>query len=295
MIRRHFIFLQKKYPFQKPLKILMTGTHGFIGSSCMSFFKALGHSVFCLSRFQNSQEPNTLYWDLKSLEKDFQSLEGFDVVIHLAGENIGVGRWTQKKKDRIMESRQKGTDLLTKMLLKVKNPPKTFIQASAVGYYGDQGDVVLDEKSRSKKGLFITDVCHKWEKASRTLETRGVRVVQARFGVVLSSSGGMLKKLLFPFKWGGGGVLGSGKQYMSWIALDDALGALYHVIMTPSLVGPVNIVAPHPVFNQMFCRILIQCLHRFEGPRLPEWVVGLLFGQIWTFIWTSFDFYLDKF
>lgn len=275
----HDLTLLEKYPFQQPLKVLISGSHGLIGKNLSHFLEFAGHDVWHLSRSQSKQGEQTIVWDPYAPPAGVELFEGFDAVIHLAGENIAKGRWTKKKKEQILESRSKGTETLVEILKKLKRPPKIYINASAVGYYGNRGSDVVNEESQAGEALFISEVCEHWERASRELEERGVRVVQSRFGVVLSSAGGALKQMLLPFKWGLGGKLGHGHQYISWVSIDDVIGALYHIMMTQALTGPVNIVSPQPVMNMVFCKKLAKRLKRWIGPPLPEFVVHLLFGQ----------------
>ncbi|MCB1073075.1 MAG: TIGR01777 family oxidoreductase [Chlamydiia bacterium] len=274
----HDIGMLRKYPFERPLKVLVSGSHGLIGKNLAYFLEFAGHDVWHLSRF-GSKEEKTLIWDPKTGECDSRQFEGFDVVVHLAGENIGEGRWTKKKKERVLKSRSKGTENLVQIFKGLKNPPKAFISASAVGYYGNRGAEVVDETSGPGKGLFISQVCEEWERASRELEEKGVRVVHTRFGMVLSSAGGALKKMMTPFKWGLGGKLGNGHQYVSWVAIDDVVGSIYHVMMTPSLQGAVNVVAPNPVPNDILTKKLSKRLNRWIGPPLPEFVIRMILGQ----------------
>lgn len=274
----HDLAMIKKYPYEKPLKILITGAHGLIGKNLGYFLEFMGHDVWHLLR-KGVEEEKSVYWDPKTGECDPRSFEGFDTIIHLAGENIAKGRWTRGKKERVLRSRAKGTEHLVGIIKGLKKPPQLFISASAIGYYGNRGSEVLDETSGPGKGLFITEVCQQWERASKDLEEKGVRVVNTRFGVVLTSEGGALKKMLTPFKWGLGGRIGNGHQYVSWVAIDDVIGAIYHVIMTPNLKGPVNIVSPNPVPNDILAKKLSKRLNRWMGPPFPEFMVRVLMGQ----------------
>ncbi len=274
----HDIEMIKKYQFVKPLKILISGSHGLIGKNLGYFLEFTGHDVWHLSRSGKAQEKD-IYWDPKTGECDPRSFEGFDIIIHLAGESIADGRWTKKKKERVLKSRCKGTENLVEILKHLNNPPAAFISASAIGYYGNRGSEVVDEDSGPGKGLFISEVCEQWERASRELEEKGIRVVHTRFGVVLTSAGGALKKMLTPFKLGFGGKIGDGHQYVSWVAIDDVIGAIYHVMMTPSLKGAVNVVSPNPVPNDILTKKLTKRLNRWMGPPLPEFLVRMLLGQ----------------
>ena len=274
----HDIGMIRKYPFKKPLKVLISGSHGLIGKNLGYFLEFAGHDVWYLSRI-GSKEEKTIVWDPKTGECDSRSFEGFDVVVHLAGENIANGRWTKRKKERVLKSRCKGTENLVEIIKGLSNPPKAFISASAIGYYGNRGSEVVNESSGPGKGLFISEVCEQWERASRELEEKGIRVIHTRFGMVLSSSGGAFKKMLTPFKFGFGGKMGSGHQYVSWIAIDDVVGAIYHVMMTPSLKGAVNVVSPNPVPNDILIKKVSKRLNRWIGPPFPEFMILLFLGQ----------------
>ena len=274
----HDIGIIKKYPFEKPLKVLISGSHGLIGKNLAYFLEFLGHDVWYLTRLK-SKEKKTIFWNDKTGESNLRSFEGFDIIVHLAGENIGKGRWTKKKKNRILKSRCEGTKNLVEIVKKLEKPPKVFISASAIGYYGNCGNDIVNENSPPGKNLFISKVCQEWEESSKGLEEKGIRVVWARFGVVLSSAGGALRKMLIPFRWGLGGKLGNGHQYVSWIAINDAIGSIYHIMMTPSLEGAVNIVAPHPVPNDILTKKLSKRLNRWRGIPTPEFILRLLFGQ----------------
>jgi len=202
-----------------------------------------------------------------------------DAVVHLAGENIAAGRWTERQKARIRDSRVKGTRLLCDLLARYSPPPKALVCASAVGYYGDRGDEILKEESASGSD-FLSDVCGEWEAATQTAVERGIRVVNLRIGVVLSPLGGALAKMLTPFKLGAGGVIGSGRQYMSWIALDDAVRAFHFALTNQSLHGPVNAVAPNAVTNRDFTRTLGRVLSRPTVFPMPAFAARLAFGEM---------------
>ena len=207
-----------------------------------------------------------------------QVLEGVDAIVHLGGESI-VGRWTADKKRRIYESRVHGTQILCEALRQVVKPPKTFVCASAIGYYGNRGERLLLEKSRAGED-FLARVCVDWEAAAAPAAERGIRVVSLRLGVVLSSTGGALGQMLPPFRLGLGGVLGGGAQFMSWIALDDVVGAISHVLTTESLYGAVNLVAPGPVSNRDFTKTLGRVLRRPTRFAVPAFGARLLFGEM---------------
>ncbi len=192
-------------------------------------------------------------WDPNSGKIDEKAFEGVDAVIHLAGENIATKRWSSEQKMKIKESRIKGTKLIADTLASMDNPPRTLVSTSAIGFYGDRGSEILTEDSTSGAG-FLAGVCRDWEDATRNAESKGIRVVHARLGVVLSREGGALKMMLPPFLMGAGGPLGDGKQYMSWIDLDDTAKAFIYLATKDSVNGPVNVVAPNPETNAQFTK-----------------------------------------
>jgi uncharacterized protein (TIGR01777 family) len=207
------------------------------------------------------------------------ALEGIDAVVHLAGENVAGGRWTPEVKARILESRRRGTRLLSESLAQLHSRPRVLVSASAIGFYGDRGDETLREDSEAGTG-FLADVCREWEAATAAAADAGIRVVHLRIGVVLSAAGGALAKLLPPFQVGAGGRVGSGAQYMSWIALDDLLGAVLHALRTESLQGALNATAPAPVTNQEFTTVLGRVLGRPTLVPVPAVAARLAFGEM---------------
>jgi hypothetical protein len=206
------------------------------------------------------------------------AVSGFQAVIHLAGESI-VGRWTPAKKEAIRKSRVLGTRHLTAALAQAEVKPRVLVCASAIGFYGDRGDEILTEESSAGLG-FLSEVCREWETASQIAEAAGIRTVNVRFGLVLSARGGALDKILTPFKLGLGGRVGSGKQWWSWIHVDDIVGAIHHVMQTDSLSGPVNLVAPNPVRNAEFTQELASVLKRPAFLPVPEFALRLAFGKM---------------
>lgn len=248
-----------------------------VGSTLVKELTGKGHQVVKLVRF-NAQGSDIL-WHPDKGEIDRSKLEGFDAVVHLAGDNIASERWTEAKKARIRESRIKGTRLLCDTLASLLQPPKRLVCASAIGFYGDRGSEVLTEDSASGEG-FLADVCKEWEAATAPAEGKGIEVVRLRIGVVLTLKGGALKKMLPPFQMGAGGVLGSGKQYMSWIALDDLTGIIEHALTSRNLSGAVNAVSPHPVTNDEFTRALGTSLHRPTIFPVPSFAARLLLGEM---------------
>jgi uncharacterized protein (TIGR01777 family) len=210
--------------------------------------------------------------------KDLSRLEGVEAVIHLAGENIS-SRWTAARKAEIRRSRVEGTRRLCESLARLSRAPKVLVSASAMGYYGDRGDEILREDFPAGSD-FLAQVCREWEAATEPASRAGVRVANLRFGMILSPAGGALKKMLLPFKLGAGGRIGDGKQYMSWIAIDDAIGAIYHALVTESLRGPVNVVAPAPVTNAEFTRTLARVLSRPAVAPMPAFAARFAFGEL---------------
>lgn len=246
------------------MKIAVAGSSGLVGSALVSFLQKSGHEVVALKR-----DKDNLY-----------KLNGCqpDVIINLSGENI-ASRWTSAKKKAIHDSRVSTTEALAKEAASLQNKPKVFLNASAIGFYGNRGEVTLDESSSPGEG-FLADVVKDWEKALLPAKDAGIRMVSMRFGVILSSEGGALAKMLTPFKLGMGGPIGSGKQFMSWIAIDDVLGAIHHAITDEKLKGAVNFVAPHPERNADFTKVLADTLGRPAFVPMPEWTVKLLFGEM---------------
>ena len=261
------------------MKILVSGSTGFIGSALVPFLTSDGHSVVQLLRKPVATVNPTLTWDPAAGRLDAAAFEGFDAVVHLAGESIASGRWTAAKKERIRSSRVDATRLLCNALARLGRPPKALICASAIGYYGDRGDEVLREESAPGRD-FLAGVCRDWEAACEPAARKGIRVVNLRFGVVLGRGGGALARMLPPFRLGLGGRIGSGRQYMSWIALDDAVGAVQHALATGALRGPANAVAPRAVTNQEFTRTLGRTLGRPTLFPMPAFAARLAFGEM---------------
>jgi hypothetical protein len=261
------------------MKILITGSSGLIGSAAVKSLTAAGNAVTRLVRHQPPPGEAAIPWEPAAGRLDPARLEGFDAVVHLAGESIARGRWTAKKMARIRSSRIQGTRLLSETLARLSDKPKVLACASAVGYYGDRGAEEVDETSPPGSG-FLAAVCREWEAATQPAADAGIRVVQARLGVVLAAEGGALAKMLPAFRLGLGGRLGSGRQYMSWITLDDVLGAIAHVLATDALRGPVNLVAPQPVTNAEFARALARTLRRPALLPVPAFVLRAALGQM---------------
>ena len=240
------------------MSVLVSGGTGLIGSALIPELEAGGHRVKRLTRKARSGEDIRWDPDAGTIEGD---LSGFDAIVHLGGESIAEGRWTPEKKRRILESRQKGTSLLAEKVARSPEPPSVMVSASAIGYYGDRGNELLTEESEPGD-LFLSRVCQEWEGAAEPARGAGVRVVHPRFGIVLSTEGGALGTTLPIFKLGGGGKIGSGRQYWSWVTLDDVVGAIVHAIETDALSGPVNVTAPGPPINAEYTRVLGSVLNR---------------------------------
>jgi uncharacterized protein (TIGR01777 family) len=263
---------------ERPQRIAISGASGLVGSQLVPFLRAGGHDVARLVRRQPSAA-DEIFWDPATNQIDATSLEGMDAVIHLAGVSIAGGRWTAARKAAILSSRQQGTSLLAETLARLQRPPRTLISASGIGYYGDAGSTPLTEESPLGDG-FLAGVCRVWEEATAPAAASGIRVVLPRFGVVLAGSGGLLTRLAPPFQFGLGGPLGSGEQFMSWIALDDLLGVLLQAIADDRLAGPVNAVAPQAVSNHAFAETLGRVLHRPAVLRAPAPALRLVAGEL---------------
>ncbi len=271
------IKMHKKYGV-KPMKVLITGSTGLIGSSLIPFLSTGGHNITCLKRDKSKIGENDLYWNPEKGEIDTSKLEGFDAVVHLSGENV-AGRWTDEKKAEIEASRVKSTRLLSKSLSKVKQKPEVLVCASAIGIYGNRDDEILTEDSPAGKG-FLAQVSKKWEDAAAAAKKAGIRVVNLRLGIVLSPRGGALEKMLLPFRLGLGGRVGRGHQWMSWISVHDVIGAIYHAINDDSIEGPVNAVSPKPVTNLEFTTTLGTVLNRPTFLTIPSLLLRALFGEM---------------
>jgi uncharacterized protein (TIGR01777 family) len=263
----------------QPLHILMSGASGVVGSSLIPFFTTGGHRVTRLVRRTRLRDENERFWDPQKGVLDIQDTDEFDVVIHLSGENIGQGWWTPQKKKKIIESRNMTTSLIAETIARLKKPPRAFLCASAIGYYGDRGNEVMTEENACGAD-FISGVCDEWEQAAFPALDKRIRTVFLRIGVVLSPVGGALQRLLPSFKMGLGGKVGSGEQYLSWIGMDDLIGAVYHIINDDSLTGPINIVGPKPVTYLEMTRTLARVISRPTLFTIPAWLIKLVFGEM---------------
>jgi uncharacterized protein len=249
------------------MKILVTGSSGLIGSELVTFLETAHHEVVRFRRARTGMPAAPPRID-----------EELDAVVHLGGEPI-AGRWTDRKKRRIRESRVNGTRQLCEALVKLRQPPRVLVSASAIGYYGNRGAELLNEDSQPGDD-FLANVCREWEAATSTAAEAGIRVVNLRFGVVLSAQGGALKKMLLPFKLGAGGIVGDGKQFWSWVAIDDVVGAIHHAIVTDRACGPMNVVSPNPVTNREFTKTLGRVLRRPTIIPMPAIAARIVFGEM---------------
>jgi uncharacterized protein len=256
-------------------RVLISGASGLIGSAIAQSLTAQGCTVNRLVRKQTSDSSDILWAPLEPVAAE--KVSGFDAVIHLAGENI-FGIWTREKKRKILESRIKGTKNLAEALARAEQKPLVFICSSAIGYYGNRRDEILQEESPSGIG-FLAEVCREWEAATAATATAGIRTVNMRTGIVLSSKDGALKKMLPAFRMGLGGKLGDGKRWWSWIHIEDLVGAVQHILNHDSLRGPVNMVGPEPVTNAEFTKALAQALSRPAFFHVPEFVLWLALGK----------------
>lgn len=261
------------------MKILISGASGLVGKALVRSLEADGHSVARLVRPGGARAAGDIAWDPGSALVDVEALEGFDAAVHLSGANIAQGRWTEARKAELRSSRVDTTRVLVDALAKLKRKPRALVCASAVGYYGDRGDEILTESSSYGTdfvGLLVRD----WEAEAVRAETSGIRVVRLRFGVVLSSQGGALPLMLLPFKFGVGGRLGSGRQWQSWVAFEDAIGITRGAIADESLSGAINVTAPNPLRNIDFTRIVASVLHRPAVFPVPALAMRILLGEM---------------
>jgi uncharacterized protein (TIGR01777 family) len=259
------------------MHVIITGAGGLIGGALARHLRDDGHVVTPLRRGGPASAPPR--WDPYAGDVDWGDIDRVDAVVHLAGESIAGGRWTRARKRRILDSRVKGTRALVAALADLPARPRVLVCASAIGFYGDRGDEPLDEQSAGGRG-FLADVCRQWEAEALAARAMGVRVVNARIGVVLSAHGGALPRMLTPFRLGLGGVIGDGSQVMSWVSLDDLVRMLAFCIGHDELDGPVNLVAPAPATNRAFTKTLGRVLRRPAALPLPAPLLRLLLGEM---------------
>lgn len=261
-------------------RILVSGASGPIGTALLPSLKSRGAHISRLARpgaKYSASDEQQVPWD-PSQQLSPDAVSGFDAVVHLAGESI-VGRWTDAKKREIRDSRVKGTSNLARALAEAKRKPQVFICSSAIGYYGSRGDELLTEQSPAGTG-FLPEVCAEWEAAAKPASDAGIRTVSMRTGIVLSPRGGALGKMLTPFKLGVGGRIGTGRQWMSWIDVEDMVGAIHFMLQNDSIRGPVNMVAPNPVTNAEFTKTLAKTLSRPAIFPVPAFAVKIGFGEM---------------
>lgn len=256
------------------MNCIVTGSSGLVGGALVNALNSRGDQVTRLLRRAGPTANDYSDWPAT-----VQALDRVDAVIHLAGESIATGRWTTAKKDRILASRVNSTRTLAGALAKLRRRPRVLVCASAIGYYGQRADETLTESSPSGTG-FLAEVCRAWETAADAARQSGIRVVHLRFGMILSARGGALGKMLMPFRLGGGGIIGNGRQYWSWVTLDDVVRAILFAVERDQLVGPVNVVSPQPVTNREFTQTLGGVLHRPTVLPMPAVVARLALGEM---------------
>ncbi len=257
--------------------VAVSGASGLVGGRVVQLLKSAGHTVLPISR--RSTDSSTILWEPDRGFLNPARLEGVDAIVHLAGENIAAGRWSPAQKQKIRDSRVQGTRSLVESLKNLTKRPKTLVCASAIGFYGDRGDEVLNEHSAPGSG-FLVDVCREWEAAAATATDLGMRVVQVRLGVVLSAQGGALQKMLLPFRLGAGGIVGSGRQYWSWIGVTDAARVFVYCVEHSEISGPVNAVSPHTATNFDFTKTLGSVLRRPTIFPLPGFMAKIVLGEM---------------
>jgi uncharacterized protein (TIGR01777 family) len=261
------------------MRILISGGSGLVGSAATAALQADGHTVAHLVRPGGAIKQGDVGWDPTRATVDLAGIEGTEVVIHLSGAGIGDGRWTSARKQMLRSSRIDTTRVLVDSLSKLKQKPRTLLVASAIGYYGNAGDEILTESSANGTD-FLALLCRDWEAEARRAAPLGIRTATLRFGIILSGKGGAVPRMLTPFKLGLGGRLGSGKQWMSWIAIEDVVGIIRFAIANEQVNGPVNVVAPNPVRNEEFTRLLAGMLHRPAIFPAPAFVLKLAMGEM---------------
>jgi uncharacterized protein len=264
---------------KQSMAIAVSGASGLVGSAVCHAFGAAGDRIMRLGRSPSMESTDEILWNPEDGISNTARLERTDAIVHLAGESIANGRWTSNKKDRIRNSRVRGTHKLCEQIAEMERPPQVLVCASAIGYYGDRGNAELTEESEPGSG-FLAEVCREWEAAVQPASDRGVRVVNLRIGVVLSRKGGALAQMLTPFRMGVGGRIGSGQQYWSWVHLDDLVGAIRHCIEHSELRGAVNCVSPTPAKNLEFTKTLGKVLARPTILPMPRIAARLVLGQM---------------
>lgn len=261
------------------MEILISGATGLVGSALAKALRAEGHGVASLVRPRGTLHGGDLRWDPASGTIDAEAMEGADAVIHLGGASIASGRWNAARKELLRRSRVDSTRLLVNSMARMRRKPRVFLCASAIGIYGNRGDEILTEASAPGTD-FLSGVAREWEEVASRAAANGIRTVLLRFGVVLATQGGALPRMAMPFRWGMGGRLGSGKQWISWVALEDAVGATQAALADERMSGPVNVVAPGAVRNEEFTRVLARVLHRPAVFPAPAFALRLALGEM---------------
>jgi uncharacterized protein len=268
-----------RYSANGPQTVVISGSAGLLGQRLVSFLGTGGHAVRRLVRPPNLGGPQDIRWNPDAGELDGWALEGADAVVHLSGANLAEGRWTRERKAQIRDSRVNSTRIISEAVANLRRRPKVLICASAVGIYGDRGDTLVDERSAPGEG-FLAELCQAWEAAAEPARQAGIRVVHLRLGMVLGREGGALGKLALPFSLGLGGRIGNGRQAISWISAEDVLGVIYRGLFDPRITGAVNVVAPQPVTNSEFTRVLSRLLVRPALVPLPRFAVKMAVGEM---------------
>ncbi len=262
----------------KNMKVLIAGASGFIGKALAARLLSSGHEVIRLVRDPTKRAADAVYWNPTTIDETALHRHAIDAVVNLAGASIVQGRWTRKRKEEILNSRVLATRVLTEQITNLQHPPHVFVNGSAIGYYGNHGETICTETTPSGEG-FLADVCRQWEAATEPAAKKGIRTVCLRTGIVLSPNGGALGKMLPPFKLGLGGRIGSGNQYMSWIALDELISIILYILTHTDIKGPVNATAPYSVTNAEFTHTLAQTLHRPAFFTIPVALARFAFGK----------------
>ncbi len=277
-VLRHDLALHARWKDMPRKTVLIAGASGFIGSALRAFLSTAGHEVISLVR-RPARSASERSWHPERKELSPSVFDGIDIVINLGGENIAAGRWSAARKTLLWKSRTEGTSLLAETIASLERKPELAIMGSAIGFYGDQGSAIIDEQAPAGSG-FLAELAKAWENAAAPIADSGCRLVSIRTGTVLNIAGGALSKMVPPFLAGVGGPLGNGQQYMSWIGLEDFLGAIEHIMYTPSLDGPINMVSPNPCTNEYFCDTLGKILRRPSWLRMPAGVLKAIFGEM---------------
>jgi hypothetical protein len=261
------------------MKVLISGGAGLVGAALTESLRSEGHTVARLVRPDGAASAGDIRWDPTSGFINLDAMEAADAVVNLNGASIGGGRWTPTRKKLLRTSRVDSTRFLVDSIVRLKQKPRVLVSASAVGYYGNRGDEILNESSASGND-FLAELCRDWEAGALRAQSSGIRTVLPRFGIILSAKGGALTQMLTPFKLGFGGRLGGGKQWMSWVALDDVVGILRAALSNEQASGPVNVVAPNPVQNSEFTRVLAGVLHRPAIFPAPAFALRVALGEM---------------